>query len=64
METLNSSAKKYFNLALSRTPAIPTHILVFKPAAFCKTLTIASRGLVIQITKALGQLAFIPFPTV
>ena len=63
-ETLNSSAKKYFNLALSRTPAIPTHMFDFKPAAFCKTLTIASRGLVIQITKALGQFVLIPFPTV
>ena len=63
IQQVGRGIKKYFKRALSNTPAIPTHILVFKPAAFCKTLTIASRGFVIQITKALGQYCLIPLPT-
>ena len=60
---VGKAIKKYCNLALSNTPAMPTHILTLRPAAFCKTLTIASNGLVIQITKALEQYFFIAFPT-
>ena len=56
-------AKKCLNLAESNTPAIPTTIFVGRPDALCRTPTIASSGLVIQITNALGQLSFIPLPT-
>ena len=54
-ETLNSCDKKYLNLALSNTPAIPTIIFGFMPENFCRAQTIASNGFVIHITNALGQ---------
>ena len=62
-ETLNSSARKWRNLALSKMPAIPTTLLWGKPENCLNAQTIASKGLVIHITKAFGAFSFIPSPT-
>ena len=53
-ETLNSSARKWRKRAESSTPAMPTILLVGSPENFCSAHTIASSGLVMQITKASG----------
>ena len=44
-------------------PAIPTTLFFGRPEYFCKAITITSRGLVIHITKALGEVFFIPSAT-
>ena len=62
-DTLNSSARKYANLPLSKTPAIPTTFSGDNPEYFCKAQTIASKGFVMQITKELGAYFLIPSPT-
>ena len=44
-------------------PAMPTTLFTGRPDDCWSTPTIASNGFVIQITKASGQLFFIPSPT-
>ena len=51
------------NREVSNIPAIPTTLLLGSPEYFCKAMTITSKGLVIQITKALGEYSFIPNAT-
>jgi hypothetical protein len=55
-ETPNSSARKWLKRAESRTPAMPTTLLCGRPENSRKAQTIASSGLVMQITKASGAL--------
>ena len=62
-ETLNSSARKWRNRALSSTPAMPTTMWCGSPENSRNAHTIASNGLVMQITKAFGALALMPAPT-
>ena len=61
--TFISCERKYLNLAESKTPAIPTTLLVGKPEYFCNAITITSSGLVMHMTKALGDEFFIPSAT-
>ena len=42
---------------------MPTTMLAGRPLACCRTQTMASSGLVMQITKALGQFFLMPSPT-
>ena len=44
-------------------PAIPTILFLGNPEYFCKAITITSNGLVIHITKALGDVFLIPSAT-
>ncbi len=53
-ETWNSSARKWRKRAESSTPAMPTIFFGSRPENFCSAHTIASSGLVMQITKAFG----------
>ena len=62
-ETLNSSERKWRNREESSTPAMPTTFFAGRPEAFCSAQTIASSGLVMQITKASGACALMPSPT-
>ena len=56
----NSSDKKYINLEESNIPAIPTTLFFGIPEYFCNAITITSKGLVIHITKAFGDVFLIP----
>jgi hypothetical protein len=49
--------------AESSTPAMPTTFLCGRPEAFCSAQTIASSGLVMQMTKASGAYFLMPAPT-
>ena len=62
-ETSNSSARKWRKRALSRIPAIPQTFSVGRPENCRSAQTIASSGLVMQITKASGALRLMPSPT-
>ena len=62
-ETLNSSARKWRKRALSSTPAMPTTMLCGRPENSRSAHTIASSGLVMQMTNAFGALALMPSPT-
>ena len=42
---------------------MPTILLCGRPENFCSAQTIASSGLVMQMTKAFGALALMPSPT-
>ena len=53
-ETLNSSARKWRKRALSSTPAMPTTMLCGRPENWRSAQTIASSGLVMQMTNAFG----------
>ena len=55
-ETFSSSARKWRKRALSSTPAMPTILSCGTPENFCSAQTIASSGLVMQITKAFGRI--------
>ena len=59
----NSSARKWLNRALSSTPAMPTTLCVGRPENSRSAQTIASSGLVMQMTKASGALSRMPSPT-
>src|SRR5262245_30351464 len=61
--TSNSSARKKRNLAASRIPAMPTTLLRGSPLVFCSAQTMASSGLVTQMTKASGAYLRKPAPT-
>ena len=61
--TLSSCDKKYLNLEVSSTPAIPITLFFGKPEYFCSAITITSNGFVMQITKALGDVDLIPSAT-
>ena len=62
-ETFISSARKWRKRELSRTPAMPTTRWVGRPENFCSAQTIASSGLVMQMTKASGAYLARPAPT-
>ena len=62
-ETLNSSARKWLKRALSSTPAMPTTLWCGRPENSRSAQTIASSGLVMQMTNASGALALMPSPT-
>ena len=62
-ETLNSSATKWRSRAESSTPAMPTTMSRGRPQNFCSAQTIASSGLVTQMTKAFGAYFLMPAPT-
>ena len=51
------------NLDESNIPAIPTTLFFGRPEYFCKAITITSNGLVIHMTKAFGEVFFIPSAT-
>ena len=44
-------------------PAMPTTLFFGNPEYFCNAITITSNGLVIHITKALGEVFLIPSAT-
>ncbi len=44
-------------------PAMPTTILLGRPENFCSAQTMASSGLVMQMTKASGAYFLMPAPT-
>ena len=48
---------------MSNIPAIPITLFFGSPEYFCNAITITSKGLVIQITKASGEVFFIPSAT-
>ena len=54
--TLNSSARKWRKRALSSTPAMPTTMWCGRPENSRSAQTIASSGLVMQMTKAVGRM--------
>jgi hypothetical protein len=54
-ETPNSSARKWRKRALSSTPAMPTTMWCGRPEYSRSAQTIASSGLVMQITNAPGR---------
>ena len=54
-ETPNSSARKWRKRALSSTPAMPTTMWCGRPENSRSAQTIASSGLVMQITNAFGR---------
>ena len=58
-----SWARKWRKRAESSTPAMPTTMWVGRPLACWRTQTMASSGLVMQMTKALGQCFLMPSPT-
>ena len=60
---IKSNCSKAFVICITNPLDAMVSVLQ-KSADFCSTLTIASRGLVIQITNALEQFDLIPFPTV
>ncbi len=62
-ETLAASARKEAKRAESSTPAMPITLLVGRPENFCSAHTMASSGLVMQMTKALGAYFLMPAPT-
>ena len=62
-ETLNSSAMKWLKRAESSTPAMPTTLLCGRPENSRSAHTIASSGLVMQMTNASGALFLMPSPT-
>src|ERR1041384_4008927 len=62
-ETSNSSARNSRKRALSSTPAMPTTRLAGKPVTSCISPTMASSGLVMTMTKALGACCLMPWPT-
>ena len=62
-ETPNSCARNSRKRLLSNTPAMPTTCFAGSPDFCCNTHTITSSGFVMQITKALGQCAFMPSAT-
>ena len=49
--------------AESSTPAMPTTMSLGRPENFCSAHTMASSGLVMQMTKALGAYFLMPAPT-
>jgi hypothetical protein len=49
--------------AESSTPAMPTTLFFGRPENFCSAQTIASSGLVMQMTNALGAYFLMPAPT-
>ena len=51
------------NLEESKIPAMPTTLFLGRPEYFCKAITITSNGLVMHITKAFGDVFFIPSAT-
>ena len=51
------------NLEESNIPAIPTTLFFGNPEYFCKAITITSRGLVMHMTNALGDVFLIPSAT-
>ena len=63
IETFISSARKKRKRELSRTPAMPMTRWVGRPENFCSAQTIASSGLVMQMTKASGAYFARPAPT-
>ena len=63
LDIFNSCERKYLNLEESKIPAIPMTIFVGKPEYFCNAITIMSKGFVMQITNALGEVFFIPSAT-
>ena len=63
IDTSNSRLRKWRKRALSRTPAMPTTFSCGRPENSRSAQTIASSGLVMQMTKASGACALIPSPT-
>ena len=61
--TCSSCDKKRLKREVSKTPAIPITLFFGSPEYFCKAITITSRGLVMQITKAFGEVFLIPSAT-
>src|SRR4029079_14058089 len=61
--TLNSSARKWRKRALSSTAGMPTTRLWGRPENSRSAHTIASSGLVMQMTKLFGAWVRIPSPT-
>ena len=61
--TFNSCDRKNLNLDVSKTPAIPITLFFGSPEYFCSAITMTSRGFVIHITKAFGEVSLIPSAT-
>ena len=53
-EMPSSVARKWRKREVSSTPAMPTTMLRGRPEAFCSAQTMASSGLVMTMTKAVG----------
>jgi len=51
------------NLDESKIPAIPTILFLGNPEYFCRAITITSKGFVIHITNAFGEVFLIPCAT-
>ena len=62
-DTPNSQARKVEKRAESSTPAMPTTLLWGRPENSRSAHTIASSGLVMQMTKASGAYCLMPSPT-
>ena len=63
METPNSTDRKWRKRAESSTPAMPTTFWCGRPENSRNAQTMASSGLVMQITKAFGAYLAMPSPT-
>ena len=61
-DTFISSARKVRKRPVSSTPAMPITLFFGSPQAFCSAHTMASSGLVMTMTKALGAYFLMPAP--
>ena len=61
-DTFISSARKVRKRPVSRMPAIPMTLFFGSPQDFCSAHTMASSGLVMTMTKALGAYFLMPAP--